>query len=509
MIRNKIYNVNWTDVCAAALYAWVCINTLVWSQTACATVFLQITIYFGIYLAARSIFSVKLPAEKVCLLVLAILGVYESAYAIMQLSGFAYSRHSLYPLTGTFFNPGPLGGFIAMTCAPLIAYYKKSGDSRAFYIALVLTGMTVVTASRAAILAIGICVAIVYYGSWRKYHIWVAAGVIAAIAAIVAINPQSAASRVYMDYMAARSIAEHPFTGTGLNSYLHSLTLQQAAYFSAFPHSIFIDVAGVAEYAFCAPMQVGVELGMPGMALFLLMLCAGLIYLRRTSLFYALLAWVVFSLFSYPLALWEFCVPLSILLALGAAAQKHRSEDEIMVRWQHIAVLISGLVIMCAGAWMLRPYLRAEDEYTDFEYIRNEAFIKDYYELLPWMGENQRFLFNFGKILRDGGRYNDSNAMLRQGLEVSNDPMFMVIMGRNYEDMGLTEDAAHMYEKAYHTLPNRLYPLYRLRQLYIAASDSVNAGKYADMVRDFKPKVPSPAVEEMKRDYEGLYLYPN
>lgn len=46
---------------------------------------------------------------------------------------------------------------------------------------------------------------------------------------------------------------------------------------------------------------------------------------------------------------------------------------------------------------------------------------------------------------RHSNRYVDSNAMLRLGTLVSNDPMFYVLQGNNYCEMMLFDEA----EKAY------------------------------------------------------------
>ena len=75
--------------------------------------------------------------------------------------------------------------------------------------------------------------------------------------------------------------------------------------------------------------------------------------------------------------------------------------------------------------------------FTDF-YSVEEA-----YEWLSAENDNYEFLFSFGKKLREEGRYNDSNAILRQGTRCSADPMFYVLMGNNYKDMKHYDLAEH------------------------------------------------------------------
>ena len=53
------------------------------------------------------------------LLILA--GTVEAVWGLLQIYGFEPSNHSLYALTGSFYNPGPYSGFLAM-CMPLALY---------------------------------------------------------------------------------------------------------------------------------------------------------------------------------------------------------------------------------------------------------------------------------------------------------------------------------------------------------------------------------------------------
>ena len=42
-------------------------------------------------------------------------GLIEAIWGFRQLQGWAYSNHSLFRLTGSFFNPGPYSGYLAIT----------------------------------------------------------------------------------------------------------------------------------------------------------------------------------------------------------------------------------------------------------------------------------------------------------------------------------------------------------------------------------------------------------
>ena len=130
--------------------------------------------------------------------------------------------------------------------------------------------------------------------------------------------------------------------------------------------------------------------------------------------------------------------------------------------------------------------------------IYHQTFIKDYYELLHTELDNTKFLFDFGKTLRESERYNDSNAILRQGTSISNDPMFYILMGNNYRDMQQSDYAETAYLKAFAIMPNRIYPLYQLMMMYHDNGETAKAKDAARRIIRMKPKIRSRATDEMK-----------
>ena len=46
--------------------------------------------------------------------VLILCGMVEALWGIGQIYGYLSVKHAMFPLTGSFYNPGPYGGFLAM-----------------------------------------------------------------------------------------------------------------------------------------------------------------------------------------------------------------------------------------------------------------------------------------------------------------------------------------------------------------------------------------------------------
>jgi tetratricopeptide (TPR) repeat protein len=220
-------------------------------------------------------------------------------------------------------------------------------------------------------------------------------------------------------------------------------------------------------------------------------------------MFYGLLSLLIFSLFSYPFELLPFRIITILIVAWAASSPTNEGKVEKTCWGTAFSLVLLTLAYLTTKEIAIRHV--SDKEYSLFARMEHEAFIKDFYELLPLERDNARFLFDFGKTLRKQGRYNDSNDMLRRGTRVSADPMFYVIMGNNYMDMGECDLAEQHYRKAFSTLPNRLYPLYQLMLLNKACDDADKTTFYARKVISFKEKVASPATQKMKEDAR-LYL---
>ena len=67
--------------------------------------------------------------ERIVIVVLSLWLAYESVFGFMQLLGLAISRNTMCPMTGSFTNSGPYGGFLAVCIAVVFAAAWKWRDS--------------------------------------------------------------------------------------------------------------------------------------------------------------------------------------------------------------------------------------------------------------------------------------------------------------------------------------------------------------------------------------------
>lgn len=94
-------------------------------------------------------------------------GLIEAIWGFRQLQGWAYSNHSLFRLTGSFFNPGPYSGYLAITLPVALGILlEQSKRNMPYYLSMGCIGTAIVVLpagmSRSAWIAVVVSCAWVY-----------------------------------------------------------------------------------------------------------------------------------------------------------------------------------------------------------------------------------------------------------------------------------------------------------------------------------------------------------
>lgn len=446
-------------------------------------------------------------------------GGYELWTGFMQLAGREASRHHLFDVTGTFFNPGPYAIFVAVVLALSVAWWYRHGEAFAgrgrwsrvgawsvAAVAVFCFPVLVATWSRAAWVAVAVAATCLLWKAHRRMVFWGMGVAVCAGVAAYFLKQGSADGRLLMTMVAGRAWVGEWLCGHGLGGYAQAYGAAQEAFFAARPGSPLSVVAGSPEYAFNGVLGVGMEQGVLGAvpALVLGLWSLAVLCRRGEVSAYGWLVLLVSSLFSYPFALWPF---LSLAVAWVALAVSLEAGTAEVRWWKRTAVW----PVVAVGGWCVwnlsDDTARRVEAYEEFRRvcgIQDVAFLEDYRKKYEDLKAYPDFLFTFGTALREAGRYNESNAMLRQGTRVSCDPVFYTLMGNNYRDLGAVAEAESAYRKAFGMLPGRMYPLYRLMKLYEAEGQMRKAEEMARQIIAFRPKVDSPAVREMKNEAKKL-----
>nr|WP_289750648.1 O-antigen ligase family protein [Bacteroides acidifaciens] len=464
--------------------------------------------------------------------VLIILGGIEGVWGLRQIYGLAASNHSLYALTGSFYNPGPYSGYLAMIF-PLCLYEwlnLKEKTERTwveqgkYYIALgvMLLILCVLPAgmSRSAWIAAAISGTWVYgmRVSWgsrlkefgRKYKkrlvlACIAGSVIIIVAgyALFQLKATSANGRLFMWKISSMAIAESPVIGHGTGNFVSAYGRAQEDYFANGEYSETEElVAGSPEYAFNEYLQVAVEYGIP--FLLVVSLVIGFCLWKgssegRIGLCGGVISFLVFAFSSYPMQIPGFAVTFYLLLT---ACVVGRSKVILFL-------FISMMALLGTYYWKNNQYAACKDWYRSkmlYNIGAYQSAKEDYGKLYPELANRGAFLFEYGYSLHKLKEYDNSTRILEEAMAHSNDPMILNIIGKNYQASGDYEKAEEYLIRSTHRLPGRIYPYYLLAKLY-AEPQYLQPEKLkyaAEIVLTKEPKVQSTAVKEMREEVKKL-----
>ncbi|MBR2018338.1 MAG: O-antigen ligase family protein [Prevotella sp.] len=464
----------------------------------CANFCLRAMQMLSLYIAARLLFSSVTISERVLVIGILFCAGYEILVGVGQLFS-GNSRHFLYALSGTFLNPGPYSAFIAMGL--VMSCQLKKG----YWLPTLFATLLPATWSRAALVSAAICIGIIYWEQWKRWRWWLCTGGLLVLVGLYFLKQGSADGRSIIYLISLLCISRAPVFGSGIGSFCHQYAEGMAAF--SVQHPMFnFQSADVTTNAYNCLLQIGVEQGLLGMTLALALVALVLVKLNKAgkTLGMGLLCLLIFSMFSYPFDQLPYQI---IFIVIAAYAGTDVKKVTIPKKWHMLFQCYIAPAALCGCAILLSAFnhrqikerMEAESVYRMMAGVRHPAFLDDYYELLPLMLSNEHFLFDFAKILSADGRYNDSNGILRLGSLISSDPMFYIIQGNNYREMGFYQEAEQAYMKAFNSMPNRLYPLYQLMLLYEKMGDTEKTSNIAQRVMMFDEKVASPATKEIKR----------
>ena len=460
--------------------------------------------------------------------VLVVLGGSESILGLRQLYGFATSGHSMYALTGSFFNPGPYSGYLAMIL-PVCLYQwlvcgRRGGRVVAGGVMLLIFCVLPAGMSRSAWLAAGVSCLCVYawHMDWtdkfrllwqqqRQRVVMVVVGgfcvLLLAGYLLFVLKPDSARGRLFMWKITCRAIAEKPLTGYGIHNFAAAYGNAQETYFAAGDYEPWEErVAGSPEYAFNEYLQAAVELGIP-LAVCLLVVVVLCLYRGvrkgRYGICGAILSLMIFSFSSYPLQLPVFIVTFGGLLVACLSGAD---------RWQWLGLAVSVGII---GGFRLKNDLQVEQacrEWMNARVLYNagayQSAEKEYGRLYPLLRDRASFLFEYGHGLHKQQQFSKSNRILKEALLRSCDPMILNVIGKNYQQMGDCLSAEDWFIRSTHRLPGRIYPYYLLAKLYAEPSfrqpDKFEKMKW--MVLTKEPKVHSTAIRQMREEIKKIQL---
>lgn len=471
---------------------------------------------------------------------------YELCKGYLQLFGLCVSNHLLYPITGSFRNPGPYGCMLSVGISLLTSYYVKGKiafnqkvKNRLLcwtigFIDVAAVLLLPSIQSRSAFLALFSSLILLIIGTekiktkvqpyFKSYGIWLLFIVIILGTGVYLLKKPSADGRLFIDKICVKAISENGWKGSGQYSFGKSYSSAQHDYFKKQIYNNGTDdldwtaideqdrlASDCPDNAFNEYLFIGIEYGPLAMLLFLIIIVTAIVisYRKGTIWCYGLIALAIFALFSYPLHVWQFQILLPVLITASILdGEKNHMKSQILELSILITVLITVSIVTINKISQVKKnrlvnvaWTRIESLYRlkGYEYVTDECDT-----LLPYMKHDECFLFAYGQSLNKTGNYLKSDSILKLGIQISSDPMFWNVMGNNSLAQGKYREAEERYKHAFYMVPNRLYPLYLLAKLYHTEGDTARFLNMADKVETFIPKVESVNTERLRREIREI-----
>lgn len=538
---NKIINYSVLSDILMMLFAGVTVVTYNYDKNLSPEYLLffmqMVVLWFALKTAYRF-----LPVVKEFILIALLFWIsVESVRGLGQLYGYWPSKHSLFKTTGSFFNPGPYGGFIALIFPLVLQYYLiyKHKNKLAQYPVLFAGAVALLvfpaTMSRTAwIAALAGCLLVLFSQkslivklhlclkrNKRRtvlYVLLICTVVLVSGVGIYNMKKDSANGRLFMWKITALAIKESSLTGVGSGGFAAAYGKAQSAYFkSGKGNETEKLVAGSPEYAFNEYLQIFLEKGLQGIVLFLLLsflIIRSGIRNGHTGAAGSFLTLSFFAFASYPYQLWQFPLIWILLGSVCTATPNGRNKSAALFGRKKRTVFFLMLTALCTVSVSLVPrqkkYHQARKEWQSLQPLYNmkayERVNNDYAKLYSLLNHNPKFVFEYGMILNGIEQNEKAEQIFARGIEISCDPMFCNVRGRNYHEMRRYEEAEACYVHSTYLLPERIYPYYLLTKLY---GDSANyqpkkMRQAAQAVLEKEPKIHSQAIDEMRSEVRKL-----
>lgn len=428
--------------------------------------------------------NLKSFGKYIVILILLAAGCFESVTAILQQFGRLESSHARFLITGTFPNPGPLGGFLAVSSTLLWGLIITSQNKRFRWVLVLLFGIIVyaliLSDSRAGWMSALTGIVCISVWSWRKYlqqfiqtsyrkNIAVWAILIGAAGVLIFTyfyRPMSANGRLLIWRVCADMIADKPLFGFGVNGFANNYMLYQAEYFRLHPDSIFMECADNVAYPYNEFIHTLVNFGVVGLALLLFILYSVLSCPSSTCVSAILksgfVSLLIFGCFSYPTSVFR----LWILFPLFIVLLENKFARQSGLKFIGILfLLIATGYLSCLEIIGCQIKANCKKLYSGNAITKQEAidYLDGHYEILKIF---PRFMDIYAQYAMTGFDNEKRNRIIADAIQVVPSSGLYCDAGDIYCEMQQKDLAAKFYIQAANMVPRRILPKYKLFLLY-------------------------------------------
>lgn len=294
-------------------------------------------------------------------------------------------------------------------------------------------------------------------------------------------------------------IKDAPLLGHGTGGFRAHYMDYQANYFKKHPNSKYAMLADNVITPFNEYLAVTLNWGLLGLCI-LLTLFFGFINcyrkeptIERYTALLSLVAVSIFSMFSYPFKypfIWiVICMDIYII-----------TKRKINIHTVYKKLLCISLILFCFIAfYKLHRKVKAEYKWNKIAYKHpTNTILSHYATLIPILGENPFFLYNYAIALSDANQLRKSLDVALHCKRYWADYDLVILLGNTYKKLKRYNDAEKYYQTASLMCPCRFVPLYLLFELYLEMEEKDKAHSTATLISKKNIKVKSMTVMQIR-----------
>lgn len=451
--------------------------------------YLHIVIFASIvYLSFQS-----LPDNSRTAYILICSGILQVLIMLMQWYKLLPSDNG-FIITGSFDNPGPLGGYLAICFIACIGKYRIANKYLYILSCLLLGGALIISDSRAAWL--GALLALLYMytdylrlNMFRKISVFIITTAVFIALSLTIYKTDSAKGRLAIWKISFEMIKEHPITGNGLMSFRRDYMHYQANYLNKHLDDEELILLSNNGFAFNEFIRIIYEQGVVGFTLIFIILVLIIRegFSHNSPYFPCLITLIIFSCFSYPSDI--FLLFISTIMLIGLLSPNKPiivMSNFSFYRKSAISLLCAFLIFVIGSQWIKK--IRLENELNKFLYrndINSLNYINQHYTDIK---NSTDYLLRYARILYMKEEYQTAIPVMQQAILLYPTTDKICELGDIYQSMNQYEMAEQAYSQAIYLLPTRIYPHFCLFLLYKNTGQKNKAMRKAYDIINTPPK---------------------
>ncbi len=469
--------------------------------------------WFLVYIMARILCLQAAHTGQLIVAAVILSALMQSLVAGLQQGGLLTSNHPLFPVTGSFMNPGPLGGCLAVgivlgMCGPICKPLSKTKWLVTGSLLLLMAFMCLLSDSRSAWLALAAgsaSMAICFSAAkWIRISLPLLWGI--GVFGLYFYRSASADGRLLIWRICARMIGSAPWFGHGVGTFRSEYMNWQGEYFAKGLGTVKEKLLAADNvHPYNELLRIFCEQGVFGGILVFgaIVGCMSLYKkmgrINRVALC-GVVTWVTFSCFSYPYDVFPLQIILPLLLAVAMPTADMRIRRPFKVVTMSLNLLFS-LYVVAGWSYFTSVRRLLSEHYISDEIEVEEALNREFLRF----ADNSSCVAFYARNLFEKGLYEESIPVMRQSIALRPSGRKYLELGDACQYAGDTLSAMDCYLSASQMLPGHVLPVYNRFCLSRERGDSTLADTLAYRLLRMPVKVENTVVREARREAE-VYL---